>query len=33
VNSQTGFSALENFAANVESVRENVNISVLVIAG
>lgn len=30
---QTSFSALENLAANVENVRENVNISFSVITG
>jgi len=33
LNPQTSFSGLEKLAANVENVRENVNISFSVIAG
>ena len=33
LNPQTSFSALENLAANVENIRENVNISFSVITG
>jgi hypothetical protein len=33
LNPQTSFSALGNLAANVENVRENVNISFSVITG
>jgi hypothetical protein len=33
LNPQTSFSVLENLAANVENVRENVNISFSVITG
>jgi hypothetical protein len=33
LNPQTGFSALETVAADVESVRGNVNVSVSVLSG